>query len=47
MCRAMPIFVFLYEALSLPEIAGDVLILGGAVVTTVNDQRTMKTEENV
>ena len=39
--------ILLHETLSIPEIVGAVLILGGAVVTTVNDQRMEKTEGNV
>lgn len=32
--------ILLHETLSLPEIIGAVLILGGAIVTTINDQKT-------
>lgn len=39
--------ILLHETLSLPEIVGAVLILGGAVVTTINDQRAEKAGENV
>lgn len=39
--------ILLHETLSLPEIMGAVLILTGAIVTTINDQKAEKSEKNI